>query len=55
MNEATVDITLPKFNESGSIVNKLSDMYIKEGYDIRVDRLVNGLDTFTGYRFTVIW
>lgn len=55
MNKATVGITSLKFNESESIVSELSDMYIKEGYDIRIDRLVNGLDAFTGYRFTVIW
>lgn len=55
MNKAAVDITLPKPNEGESIVNELSDMYIKEGYNIRIDRLVNGLDTFAGYRFTVVW
>lgn len=55
MNEATVDITLSKDNESTSITNELSSMYIKEGYNVKIDRLINGLDTFSGYRLTVSW
>lgn len=53
MNEASVDIALSKDNTS--ITNELSSMYIKEGYNVKIDRLINGLDEFTGYRLTVSW
>lgn len=54
MSEASVDILLEDC-ESTSITKELSEMYIDGGYNVKVDRLFNGLNVLTGYRLTVGW